>query len=151
MNITKVSERKGKPVYFVNDEEVKKSVFVKSVTENSKQLKKNYSAYKNVDKLKTKSKEIIGPLVYMIECFDSNERFIKIGITRGKLRNRFNDLPYNYKLILSKNVKESDLFRYESELHKHIINFSYRPKKKFGGHTECFTIEAKNHINKYIG
>lgn len=78
-------------------------------------------------------------ILYVIECFNKNERFIKVGITIGSVKNRFkNSLPYEYKIIMTLKGSSSFIYDFENVIHREIKSFSYRPKIKFGGYTECF-------------
>jgi hypothetical protein len=80
--------------------------------------------------------------VYVIECWNDNERFFKIGKTFKTIEDRFKGnklMPYNYKVI---KLIEGDA-KYISELeleykNKHIKE-TYLPLIKFNGRYECFT------------
>jgi hypothetical protein len=87
------------------------------------------------------------PKVYIINCFNKEESFIKIGITSGLVSCRFKDsilMPYSYKVI--KEIKGSPdfVFSEEKRLHKIFKSYKYTPKKNFTGKNECFTLNILN-------
>lgn len=88
--------------------------------------------------------------VYIIECWDENEHFIKIGRTFKKTNHRFKgsgEIPYNFKVLFefpSSVAKES--YELEKSLHIKCRDFSYRPLFLFEGWTECFLIQALEFI-----
>jgi hypothetical protein len=88
---------------------------------------------------------------YIINCFNSNESFIKIGSTNYKLSRRFNSkrlMPYNYKIIFqTTNIGKfrDDFFvslSLENYFQNILSNYRYNPFIKFGGYLECFTIDS---------
>ena len=88
--------------------------------------------------------------VYIIECYDDNERFIKIGKTFTTIQKRFYgvSLPYDYKIL--KVVEGSARFvsELETELHRNLRDngLAYMPMKEFGGRYECFSCNYKEEI-----
>jgi len=83
---------------------------------------------------------------YLLECFNSTERFLKPGITNDTIQNRYNSpkgesgsMPYKYTVLVDMilPIKEG------MELENHIIDKyeSYMPKMKFGGHKECIVYD----------
>lgn len=87
--------------------------------------------------------------VYYIILSNGNEEFLKIGIS-SILDNRYSDytrLGFNVKELFTETFGcKSDAEFREYEQHKHLMNFKYIPKRKFGGYTECFLTGAINHI-----
>ena len=86
-------------------------------------------------------KKKIDPLVYIVRMYDSNEEFVKIGITSKSIRQRFSKIPYEYEVI--KEIKGSPLFVYdkEIELHRKFVKYRKRPLKSFKGEFECYSTE----------
>ena len=84
--------------------------------------------------------------VYVVLMWKGREKFIKVGMTTTSIDKRFCNLPYNYKVIHSVDVEKSLLFEYEQAIHGLIKANRYRPTIKFGGHTECYTMDAKSKI-----
>lgn len=78
--------------------------------------------------------------LYLIECWNDNEHFIKIGITTQKLDRRFcsiASMPYNYRIL---DIIHTDLYAgglMERNLHNTLGN-KYVPSIKFGGFSECY-------------
>jgi len=80
--------------------------------------------------------------LYLIECFNQNEVFYKIGITTKPLNHRFagkESMPYSYNL---KHLLIGDaemIWDLETLLHKEYKSAKYVPKIHFGGMQECFS------------
>lgn len=79
--------------------------------------------------------------LYIIECWNDDERFYKIGKTFKTVNDRFKGnsfMPYNYKVL---KVIEGDA-KYISELEVELKNKNnkhpYQPKLKFNGWYECY-------------
>lgn len=93
-------------------------------------------------------------MLYLIECSNSDEIFIKVGITSRNLTQRFygdNKLPYKYKLLLMiKNNDPNIIWNKEIEVKRKFKKFKYIPKLKFKGYTECFAPEYTEEIYNYI-
>lgn len=92
------------------------------------------------------------PLVYVVNCYNEEESFIKIGRTKRTIYNRFlrpSIMPYNYDIIATIEGTAEFIFDKEIELHRKFKNYSYKPKIPFPGDTECFTLTVLNEINEY--
>lgn len=90
-----------------------------------------------------KNKKNSEPKVYIINCYNNEESFVKIGITSNSIYERFGKtslMPYSYEIL--KEIKGSPDFVWdkEKELHRLCKPFKYKPLKSFGGETECFTL-----------
>lgn len=81
-------------------------------------------------------------ILYILECFNDNERFFKIGITSRSVKERYCSqvsMPYTYRII--DEVIGDPVYIYDLEIKLHQINkqHQYVPEISFGGHaTECF-------------
>lgn len=94
--------------------------------------------------------------IYILEMTDGNEIFLKLGITcnkkgRMKVYNREKDI-YNYSFVYEKELPNLETALLERELKRQLksLGLHYKPTKKFTGHTECFSSEAKDLIIKII-
>lgn len=79
--------------------------------------------------------------LYIIKCYNKDELFYKIGITKKEIHQRFKTnahMPYNYEILYSKKSNLYDSVKLEIYLHKIHDDFKYIPKITFGGYTECF-------------
>lgn len=79
---------------------------------------------------------------YIIKCYNKNESFFKVGITKNSVKARFpaSAMPYNYKIIkIYKSKKGEDIWNLEAAFKKLNENNKYLPLISFGGKTECFT------------
>lgn len=83
--------------------------------------------------------------LYLIKCWNEEEEFYKIGITAQSVRSRFirgRDMPYKYMLIEQLTSNSANfIWEKEKQIKKEIRKFSYTPKIKFAGYTECFDSE----------
>lgn len=88
-----------------------------------------------------KSKRFDSFKVYIIECWDNNEKFYKIGKTFLKLKDRFPSktvISYNFKAIKIFEGNSREISKLENDLKIKNKNYSYIPLKTFGGISECF-------------
>ena len=78
--------------------------------------------------------------VYLLKFSGNDEEFYKVGITRQKLSERTRKIPYT--LIESKVIETTfyEAYEIEKELKQKIKSKKYRPKIKFDGWSECFTL-----------
>lgn len=108
--------------------------------ESAKRLAGNTWKYSQWEQVAQTSKHFDSFKVYVIECWDENERFFKIGKTFMTVSKRLSkgSFPYNFSVIKI----YTGNFRSLSELEKIIQNnnkmYRYIPKKKFHGYQECF-------------
>jgi len=89
--------------------------------------------------------------LYCIKMYDDNEEFIKVGITRRTLEERYKHGAggdYSYTTLLNVNMDLLDAFYIEQRT---LNNFSqYVPQREFGGHTECLDISEIEIVQQYI-
>ncbi len=86
-------------------------------------------------------------ILYILECFNEQEKFFKIGITSRSIKERYYSkvkMPYAYRVI-DEIIGDSEfIYDLETKLHKEHKQYQYIPLIPFAGHlTECF--------NTYIG
>lgn len=92
--------------------------------------------------------------LYVIECYDKMEKFIKIGVTSNSIKKRFSgnkSMPYSYKVI--KEVKSYDnetLLYLESMCLDITDSCFYIPMKPFNGSTECRSVSSKKPLLSYL-
>jgi hypothetical protein len=94
------------------------------------------------------SKDVKASL-YVIKCFNDSESFIKVGITSKHITNRFKNktlMPYNYTVLHIIVGYPEDVWNLEKTNLKVLSKFSYTPKIKFQGMTECFYEDALKEI-----
>jgi hypothetical protein len=80
--------------------------------------------------------------VYIIECWNDDEKFYKIGKTFKSIKNRFKTnklMPYNYKIIKLIEGSAKFISELENELKNNNIENSYLPIKQFNGRYECYS------------
>lgn len=94
--------------------------------------------------------------LYVVKMFKENESFYKIGIGYNGAGKRFSDrvnTSYYFDILFEHEMTLYDGIIVEHELHNYFNEFSYIPKIKFKGYTECFSKInldfIKDFINKY--
>ena len=92
------------------------------------------------------SKLFTGYKLYIIEVFNDNEKFLKVGKTFTSLNHRFCDLPYQWKTIKIIEGDAITISKLEVELHSKFIDNKYLPMIQFGGWHECFNFSIKDEI-----
>ena len=87
--------------------------------------------------------------VYVVLCYDTDteEKFIKIGKTFQVVEGRFREFPYRWILLAYWSGSAEQASKTEREMHKLYKDYSYAPKKSFGGQSECFSMELLSNIN----
>lgn len=103
-------------------------------------------SYTNWEKAALKSKSFDSFKVYIIKCWNNNEKFYKIGKTYTTVEKRFGskrNMPYNYEItkeIKFDKTKEGSRLccKTEKDLHIQFKNHKYTPLIKFRGMYECF-------------
>lgn len=87
--------------------------------------------------------------LYVIKCFGNKESFYKVGVTLHSVERRFkNVMPYNYEEVISIKDQAGFIWDLESQLHRLLKRYAYRPQVSFGGETECFSKMPKNVLKK---
>jgi len=86
--------------------------------------------------------------LYYLILFNENEVFYKIGITKNTIEERYKTLyeKTGYKIIKVKVIKDTlqKIINLEQTLHRKVTRgldidlIRYRPKKYFGGISECY-------------
>lgn len=87
-----------------------------------------------------KSKNFDSFKVYIIECWNNNEKFYKIGRTFRLINLRFHSktMPYNYKILKIYVDNAKNIYNLETKLKKLNKLNKYTPKLKFNGKHECY-------------
>lgn len=86
------------------------------------------------------------PLVYIMNCKNEKEEFIKIGFS-SKIKRRLRNIPYETSLINSIIGKPGAVYDLEHKLHRIFKQYKYQPEISFKGETECFSTEILNEPN----
>jgi hypothetical protein len=89
-----------------------------------------------------KSKNFDSYKMYIIECWNDDETFFKIGKTYTTVKERYRSrfyLPYEWKIHSIEVGKAREICERESYLQRINKGSRYIPKLKFGGSNECFS------------
>lgn len=93
----------------------------------------------------------IGSL-YLLECFNESERFLKIGITSKTIQGRYptkERMPYNYEILYETKRKSKDVVEIEQYIKEKYTK--YIPSMYFGGSiSESLNFSQKDSIIKDI-
>lgn len=93
--------------------------------------------------------------VYIFLMWNDNEIFLKIGVSkdpvvRASCISRFSD--YKAEVVYSrKTYSREQSIVIENDLHEKLKSHIYTPAYKFGGYTECFSLEAIETLYKGRG
>lgn len=92
--------------------------------------------------------------VYVASMFSETESFIKVGLSKEpkkRCRKLQAKCGYKVKLLYSNLFSDSEVaWDVEQLLHKEFKDDSYRPKRKFGGSTECFNLSVESEVIKLL-
>ena len=99
--------------------------------------------YTNWEERALKSSNFDSFKLYIIECWNDTERFIKIGKTFTTLGKRFygtSSMSYDWKVLSIEEGSARYISEKEQELHNRYIEESCKPSLTFAGSGECFNI-----------
>jgi hypothetical protein len=93
--------------------------------------------------------------VYVVKLQNLEEEFYKIGISKSEKSrlSSYRNLGFNTYLVegLTKIFPtRQQALDFEKECHFSLLDYSYTPIVNFAGKTECFKIEAIEHIKNYF-
>lgn len=87
--------------------------------------------------------------LYVLEIYDDNERFIKVGRTFTSVLQRYSEvgsLPYSYVILKEVIDNPYRIYNLETKIKRQLKQYKITPLKKFKGSSECFSIEATKFI-----
>lgn len=96
---------------------------------------------------------ISGNQLYLLECWNNEERFYKMGTTTNTISRRYSGkIQYQYKVVFQ--IFTDKFIEAEKELCELLRNYEYKPLLNFAGQKECY-IYSENQaiesiINKYF-
>lgn len=89
--------------------------------------------------------------LYILEMKSKTETFIKIGITKLTIDQRYSiPLPYTWNILHQIERNIVDIVLLEKLVKKELKKFRYVPNSKFPGHTECYTISVLTQLSNLI-
>lgn len=91
----------------------------------------------------------------LIECKETGEEFFKIGVSINPIQRSKQiqiDTQNYYRVLPLHFVKGNalDVHEIESTLHKMLRDYKYKPRVKFGGWTECFSMERFSELSDML-
>ena len=110
--------------------------------------KKGAWSYAEWEQAGFQSNNFLNFTLYVVECWNENERFIKIGKTFTSLGTRFSGLPYEWKVHYTVTGSARYISNLETLYHKSNTLHKYSPTTVFKGHTECFTTAVLNNLKE---
>jgi len=102
---------------------------------------------------KNNSKTDSDPQIYIIKCFNFNEKFVKIGMTLNSIKKRYpgkSEMPYNYDVLKIIKGNAGEMFDLEQKIKKFFKKDFYIPIIKFNGMYESYDINKLQKILKFI-
>jgi len=86
----------------------------------------------------------IGNQLYLLECWNKEERFYKLGITSSSISRRYSGkIQYQYKVVFQ--IFTDDCAKAENEICELLKNCEYKPLLNFAGQKECF-LHSENQL-----
>lgn len=90
-------------------------------------------------------------VLYIVLLSQQEEQFVKIGITgKSTTQRNISEKKYNITIKLEIYNTPEQVYDLEDYLHVKLEKYKYLPKIKFDGYTECFTLEALNHLPELL-
>lgn len=77
-------------------------------------------------------------ILYKIRMYNDNESFIKIGITKNSVKERYISTPYKYEILKIIEGESGYIFDLEKRTIRLFRKYKYIPLIEFGGITECY-------------
>lgn len=85
--------------------------------------------------------------LYLVRLYNSNESFLKIGITFNKVNQRLSQIPYNKDIIFTCQNKDADfIFELEKLCKQTFKDRRILPSILFKGYTECLDITVQEEL-----
>ncbi len=87
-------------------------------------------------------------ILYVINAFNDDENFFKIGITSKSASWRFrgnSEMPYDFEIICELNIGLADAYQHEQYILNKYKEFKYVPKIYFAGKDEVLSINPLEH------
>lgn len=78
--------------------------------------------------------------LYLIELYNSEERFYKIGITQRDIKERCRLIPYKTRVLYIIEGEPGEIWDKEFKIHRALFEYRYTPKKSFAGKGECYRL-----------
>ena len=95
-----------------------------------------------------KSGRYIDGSLYVIQAFNDNEEFFKIGISTKTIGQRFGSqkqMPYDFEVLLEAPIGAIEAFQNEQRVIEKLIEYAYEPQIYFPGITECLSVNPIEH------
>lgn len=104
----------------------------------------NIWSYSGWEEAGANSKQFAGYSLYIVECWNDSERFVKIGKTYTDIKKRLSPshLPYEYCILDQIYGSANYISLLENYLHNFYKKQIYEPKIDFGGKYECYIYGA---------
>lgn len=98
-----------------------------------------------------KSKNFDSFKFYIVNLFNEEENFIKVGRTHSTIKKRMSPIPYKYKLIYYVETTPEKAIEIENKIKEFVSNYKCTPMIIFDGMHECFNTNSLNSIiNEFI-
>lgn len=107
-------------------------------------------SYRGWELAGTQSTEFIGYTLYVIECWNDTESFIKVGKTFTSLKRRYRgNIPYSWRVLHTIEGSADFISTKERELHNKFLEHSYTPLITFPGSMECYSTQILDFLHDF--
>jgi len=93
------------------------------------------------------------PIFYLIQCWDKEETFYKLGITVNNILTRYGSvksMPYEWQILLEHPGTAEEVYDMEVHFKGQMAKFQYAPTIPFNGSkTECY-LQLSEELNDRI-
>lgn len=91
----------------------------------------------------------VGHQLYLLECWNNEERFYKMGITTSSISKRYSGkIQYQYKVVFQ--IFTDKFVEAENELCELLRSCEYKPLLNFAGQKECYLYSESQQIEEII-
>lgn len=92
---------------------------------------------------------MVGNQLYLLECWNNDERFYKMGVTSSSISRRYSGkIQYQYKVVFQ--VFTDKFIEAENHLCEALRSYEYKPLLNFAGQKECYLYSESQHIEEEI-
>ena len=95
----------------------------------------------------------IQPRLYVLKCYNYEEKFIKVGITMHEVKKRYpgkGQMPYKFDILFESIDTPEIVYKLEQLIKKEFKKNKIIPKLKFNGMYESYNTNVKNKILNFI-
>lgn len=89
-------------------------------------------------------------LIYVVELSNKAEKFIKVGITKTSIKKRFEECPYEHRVLFTKLMNVTNAYIKEQVTLYVFQDHKYDPGIHFSGYTECIVSKLAKDVVTFV-